>query len=59
MLVANLAAVVFSHATTFAAFFFQDQQVAFDPLSLWRQMGWVARAVVIILFIMSAGRSAS
>src|SRR5690349_3654492 len=54
MLVANLAAVAFSHATTFAAFLFQDQgQVGFDPLSLWHQMGWVAKGVVIILFIMS------
>src|SRR5438034_7862548 len=24
-----------------------------DPISLWKQMGWVARTVVIILFIMS------
>ena len=59
MLVANLAAVTFSHATTVAAMLFQEPQVGFDPLSLWRQMGWVAKAVVIILFIMSAGPSAS
>jgi len=53
MLVANLAAITFSHATTVATWLFQDQQVGFDPLSLWRQMGWVAKGVVIILFIMS------
>jgi biopolymer transport protein ExbB/TolQ len=28
--------------------------VGWDPLSLWRQMGWPARTVVIALFIMSA-----
>jgi biopolymer transport protein ExbB/biopolymer transport protein TolQ len=28
--------------------------VGWDPLSLWRQMGWPARLVVIALFIMSA-----
>jgi biopolymer transport protein ExbB/biopolymer transport protein TolQ len=35
--------------------YFQEgqQQVGFDPVSLWRQMGWLAKAVVIILFIMS------
>ena len=30
------------------------QEVGWDPLSLWRQMGWPARIVVIALFIMSA-----
>ena len=29
-------------------------EVGWDPLSLWKQMGWLARIVVIILFIMSA-----
>ena len=28
--------------------------VSFDPRSMWNQMGWLARAVVIILFVMSA-----
>jgi len=28
--------------------------VSFDPRSMWNQMGWLARAVVIILFLMSA-----
>lgn len=27
--------------------------VGFNPLDMWRQMGWTARGVVIILFIMS------
>jgi biopolymer transport protein ExbB len=28
--------------------------IAFDPVAMWGQMGWLARIVVIILFIMSA-----
>jgi biopolymer transport protein ExbB len=28
--------------------------MSFDPRSMWNQMGWLARAVVIVLFIMSA-----
>jgi biopolymer transport protein ExbB/biopolymer transport protein TolQ len=31
----------------------QEAGIAFDPLSMWAQMGWLARAVVIILFVMS------
>src|SRR5438309_11782907 len=40
-----------------ALYLFQDQggsAVGWDPISLWKQMGWLARIVVIILFIMSA-----
>src|SRR5579885_1655573 len=28
--------------------------VSFDPRSMWNQMGWLARSVVIVLFLMSA-----
>ncbi len=28
--------------------------ISFDPMDMWAQMGWLAKAVVIILFIMSA-----
>ncbi|MBM3764047.1 MAG: flagellar motor protein MotA [Acidobacteria bacterium] len=28
--------------------------ISFDPMDMWNQMGWLAKAVVIILFIMSA-----
>src|ERR1700758_4749567 len=28
--------------------------IGFDPRAMWNQMGWLARIVVIILFIMSA-----
>ncbi len=31
-----------------------ESNVGFDPLSMWRSMGWPARVVVIVLFIMSA-----
>src|SRR5262249_43558692 len=56
MLVANLATLIFIKAQVAALWLFQaeDQGVAWDPLSLWRQMGWPARTIVIILFIMSA-----
>jgi biopolymer transport protein ExbB/biopolymer transport protein TolQ len=32
----------------------QHEAVAFDARSMWEQMGWLARAVVICLFVMSA-----
>ncbi len=31
-----------------------EETVGFDPLSMWRAMGWPARCVVILLFFMSA-----
>ncbi len=37
-----------------AFLFLQEGGIAFDPISMWNQMGWLAKAVVIILFIMSA-----
>src|SRR5467141_3235182 len=54
MFVANLAALAHTHMSTMAAWFFQEQAaVGWDPISLWHQMGIPAKAVVIILFIMS------
>jgi biopolymer transport protein ExbB/biopolymer transport protein TolQ len=32
----------------------EGESQGFDPLSMWHQMGWPARVVVIVLFIMSA-----
>jgi biopolymer transport protein ExbB len=32
----------------------QEESVSFDPRHMWDQMGWLARAVVILLFFMSA-----
>ena len=37
-----------------AALFFQGEPVRFNLLSMWEHMGWPARAVAIILLIMSA-----
>jgi biopolymer transport protein ExbB len=50
----NLAAVALCNMHIFAAMLFQgDSSVGWDPISLWKQMGLLAKAVVIILFIMS------
>jgi biopolymer transport protein ExbB/biopolymer transport protein TolQ len=32
----------------------QEGTVSFDPRSMWEAMGWPARIVVIVLFLMSA-----
>jgi biopolymer transport protein ExbB len=55
LMLAPAAAHSLTHAAATVIWFFQDQQAAvgFDIISLWRQMGIVARGVVIILFIMS------
>jgi biopolymer transport protein ExbB len=33
---------------------FQEGAPGFDPVSMWKSMGWSARSVVIVLFFMSA-----
>jgi biopolymer transport protein ExbB/biopolymer transport protein TolQ len=55
MFFANLAASVVANTTLFAAWF-QDQgaTVGWDPVHLWQQMGFLAKAVVVILFVQSA-----
>src|ERR1700757_5066564 len=53
MFLANLAAYALSHVPTAAAWIFQEAQVGWDPVSLWKQMGILAKIVVVILFIMS------
>jgi biopolymer transport protein ExbB len=53
MLVTNLATLAYSHAHTVALWMFQEATVAWDPISLWKQMGILAKIVVVILFIMS------
>ena len=52
MFVANLAAHTLSTVSTTATWLLQEQSVQWDPLSLWRQMGYIAKVVVIILLIM-------
>ncbi len=52
-MVVNLAAIAFSNLHILAAWLFEEGQVGWDPISLWKQMGVLAKVVVIILFIMS------
>ena len=53
MILAQLAHFA-SHTVNSLALFFQEEQtVSFSPLGLWQHMGWLARAVAIILFIES------
>jgi len=51
--VANLALAAY-YKLPVLAMLLQEGEVQWDPISLWRQMGWPARLVVIVLFIMSA-----
>ena len=57
MLAIHVGAVL-SHVHVAAAWVVQEGggAMATDPLGLWKAMGWVARTVVIILFIMFASR---
>ena len=46
----------YSYATSHLAalgMFQQQQTVGFSPMDLWHNMGWLARGVVFVLFIMS------
>ena len=49
MVLATLA----TNFSTVAALIFQEQAIGWDPISLWHNMGILAKIVVIILFIMS------
>ena len=55
MLATHVAAAVLSHVHVAATWVVQEGggAMATDPLGLWKAMGWVAKTVVIILFIMS------
>jgi len=54
MFAANFAGEIFNHVPRVAAWIVQEGgTVGWDPVSLIKQMGWIARIVVIILFIMS------
>src|SRR5579883_68217 len=45
---------MFLQTQVWAMLLLQEGTVSFDPRSMWEAMGWPARIVVIILFIMSA-----
>ena len=55
MFATHVAAALLSHVSVAATWIVQEGggAIATDPLGLWKAMGWVARTVVIILFIMS------
>ena len=53
-MLANFAVEAFNHVPRVAAWIVQEGgAVGWDPISLWKQMGIIAKIVVIILFIMS------
>src|SRR5574340_815102 len=54
MFAANLATAVLSNVPMVATWIYQEGPIGWDPVSLWKQMRWLARNVVIVLFIMSA-----
>ena len=53
-MLANFAVAAFHHVPRVATWIVQEGgAVGWDPISLWKQMGIIAKIVVIILFIMS------
>ncbi|HXZ27613.1 MAG TPA: MotA/TolQ/ExbB proton channel family protein [Terriglobales bacterium] len=55
MLLSSLASFIVIKAPAAFAFFLQEEQaVGWDVVSLWHQMGILAKIVVVILFVMSA-----
>jgi biopolymer transport protein ExbB len=56
MFLVNLATLISTHTAALAMWFYQENPaVGFEnPMQLWSSMGWFARGIVIILFIMSA-----
>ena len=54
-MLATHVATMLHHVPAAAAWIVQEGggAMATDPLGLWHAMGWVAKTVVIILFIMS------
>src|SRR5512146_3509748 len=54
MFVAHAANAALTHASLYASWILQEGgSVGWDPISLWHQMGILAKAVVVILFVMS------
>jgi len=56
MVLANVATLLLCNLHYAALLFFQepDYAVGWDPISLWKQMGIMAKLVVVVLFLMSA-----
>jgi len=55
MVLANIATLVLCNVHQAAVLFFQEPEgaIGWDPISLWKQMGFLAKIVVIVLFLMS------
>jgi biopolymer transport protein ExbB/biopolymer transport protein TolQ len=53
MVLENIATLALCNMQHAAILLFQEPEIAWDPLSMWKQMGWMARIVVIVLFLMS------
>ena len=55
MVLANVATLVLCNLHHIAALLFQEPEggIGWDPISLWKQMGVLAKIVVVILFLMS------
>ena len=55
MVLANLSTLVLCHLHHVAFLFLQEPEssIGWDPLSLWPQMGLLAKIVVVVLFLMS------
>jgi biopolymer transport protein ExbB len=55
MVLANVATLVLCNLHQAAVLLFQEPEggIGWDPISLWRQMGVLAKIVVIVLFLMS------
>ena len=55
MVLANIATLVLCNMHQAAVLLFQEPEggIGWDPISLWKQMGFLAKIVVIILFLMS------
>ena len=45
---------MFAQLSVWSMMLLQQQEVGFDMISMWNQMGFAARAVVIVMFLMSA-----
>jgi len=55
MVLANVATLLLCNLHYAAVLLFQEPEggIGWDPISLWKQMGVLAKIVVVILFLMS------
>src|ERR1700734_4331492 len=52
VILAHLATSL-AHVPASLGMYFEEAQVSFSVMGLWGNMGWLARCVVVLLFIMS------